>query len=121
MKKIFIIHEGYFHGELSKNLIYKLAFTGFKEVLISLEKELESQPDFNEMQTNITSQLSPQAIKDSLMSQGLESDRQESPKEMIRLSRVFSELCKSKGIQVFLAPERYRVDILGKQRDRRGY
>lgn len=37
------------------------------------------------------------------------------------LLQKFSDECSSRQVQVILAPERYEVDLLGKQRDRSGY
>ncbi len=69
-------HGGYFQGELSQQLIYRLAFLGFGGFLDSLD------PDSR------TSAL------DSL-----------------------SQECRQKKIQVILSPERYEVDILGRDRE----
>ncbi len=41
--------------------------------------------------------------------------------ERIALTRVLSERCQDKGLQVLLAPERYQVDLLGETCDRRNY
>jgi hypothetical protein len=42
-------------------------------------------------------------------------------REKIALTRVLSERCQDKGLQVLLAPERYQVDVLGGNCDRRNY
>ena len=89
------VHGGYFQGTFGKKMIYGLAFLGFKEFLNSLENE----PDYQEIFKAIDSEQAP----------------------MVKLSQVFSQKCKNLGIRVFLAPERYQVDVLGKQRDRTGY
>jgi uncharacterized membrane protein len=89
------VHGGYFQGIFGKKMIYGLAFLGFKEFLNSLEDE----PDYQELIQAIDSQQEP----------------------MVKQSQVFSQKCKNLGIRVFLAPERYQVDVLGKERDRTGY
>lgn len=89
------VHGGYFQGTFGKKMIYRLAFLGFQEFLNSLQDE----PDYQELIKAIDSQQAP----------------------MVKLSQVFSQKCKNLGIRVFLASERYQVDVLGKQRDRTGY
>lgn len=89
------VHGGYFQGTFSKKMIYRLAFLGFKDFLNSLTEE----SDYQELIKTIDSEQEP----------------------MIKLSQVFSQKCKNLGIRVFLAPERYQVDVLGIQRDRTGY
>ncbi|MBF2064557.1 MAG: alpha/beta hydrolase [Calothrix sp. C42_A2020_038] len=108
-------HGGYFQGELSKKIIYRLAFLGFRDFLISLQDE----PDYQEIFETIDAQVDREAVQTSLQSQGLEIDT--GKETFIKLSRVLSQKCEDKGIKVFLAPERYLVDMLGKQRDRQGY
>lgn len=78
------VHGGYFEGILSQHLIYNLAFLGFKGLLETLETP-------------------PQET--SLEALPLE-DRQ-------ALLYELSEVCRQKGIQVVLAPVRYKEDILG--------
>ncbi len=89
------VHGGYFQGTFSKKMIYGLAFLGFKEFLSSLQDE----PDHQELIQTIDSEQEP----------------------MTQLSQMFSQKCKNLGIRVFLAPERYQVDVLGQKRDRTGY
>ena len=69
-------HGGYFQGEFSQQLIYRLAFLGFGGFLDSLD------PDSR------TSALD-----------------------------YLSQECRQKKIQVILSPERYKVDILGGDRE----
>jgi Alpha/beta hydrolase of unknown function (DUF900) len=89
------VHGGYFQGTFGKKMIYGLAFLGFKDFLNSLQDE----PDYQELIKVIDSKEEP----------------------MVQLSKVFSQKCKNLGIRVFLAPERYQVDVLGERRDRTGY
>ena len=70
------VHGGYFYGEYSRELIYRLAFLGFGGMMSAIAKEAtETISD-------------PQVALD-----------------------VFDERCKQKGIQLYLSPLRYRVDI----------
>jgi hypothetical protein len=111
-------HGGYFQGDLSKKILYGVAFLGFKDLLISLTDE----PDFSEIIETIEAQTSTEAIQSSLQHQGVGIDSQnEAMIQLIKLSRLLSQKCDNKGIKVFLAPERYLVDILGKERNRKGY
>ncbi len=89
------VHGGYFQGTFGKKMIYGLAFLGFKDFLNSLEDEADYQK----------------------LIEAIDSEQQ----PMVKLSQVFSQKCKNLGIRVFLAPERYQVDVLGQQRDRTGY
>lgn len=76
-------HGGYFEGLLSQQLIYNLAFCGFQENLQLLAKSAAlPQPE-----TNFASL--PTEHKFALLDN-------------------FSDLCKQKGIQVVLAPIRFR-------------
>ncbi|MEM6426559.1 MAG: alpha/beta hydrolase [Cyanobacteria bacterium P01_D01_bin.128] len=72
------VHGGYFQGEFSQQLIYRIAFLGFTGYL----KSLHDQPD---------------TAYDSHVS----------------LSKLHMS-CRDLGIQSFLSPVRYRVDIQGK-------
>jgi Alpha/beta hydrolase of unknown function (DUF900) len=85
------VHGGYFDGKLSQEMLYRLAFLGFKSMLMSLEEE----PDNDTVE--------PDAEK------------------LTKLLSVLSQKCNNAGIKAFLAPERYQVDILGENRDRSDY
>ena len=69
-------HGGYFQGEFSQQLIYRLAFLGFGGFLDSLNQDSR------------TSALD-----------------------------YLSQECRQRKIQVILSPERYEVDILGRDRE----
>ena len=74
-------HGGYFQGQLSQQIMYELAFQGFKHLLLlCLERPLRGRTpeQFDE--------LSAQEQKESL--------------------EKLSKVCQSKGIQVILAPVR---------------
>ncbi|NJL62889.1 MAG: alpha/beta hydrolase [Methylacidiphilales bacterium] len=107
------VHGGYFDGKLSQKMLYRLAFLGFKSMLISLEDEHDCQELVNKLET----QISPKTIQESLKSETTEPDAE----KLTKLLTVLSQKCNHAGIKVFLAPERYQVDILGKECDRSNY
>lgn len=100
------VHGGYFQGEFSRKMLYRLAFLGYKDFLVSLKNEPDYQEIAAQIETSSNTQQTPfDAYKEA----------------MIKLSQVLSKQCENKGIKVFLAPERYVVDMLGEQRNRKGY
>ncbi|BAZ16630.1 hypothetical protein NIES4071_85080 [Calothrix sp. NIES-4071] len=109
------VHGGYFQGDLSRKMLYRLAFLGYKDLLLSLKDE----PDYQEIIEKIEASINTETIQTSLQNQNVELDAQK--EAMIKLSRFLSQKCEDKGIKVFLAPERYLVDMLGKERNRKGY
>ncbi|QZZ22040.1 alpha/beta hydrolase [Leptothermofonsia sichuanensis E412] len=80
------VHGGFFDGIFSQKLIYNLAFMGFQKTI----KSLSGQEDFKDTPFDEL----PLDAKHTLLDQ-------------------WSEQCREKGIQVVLAPVRYRKDILG--------
>ncbi|BAZ41555.1 hypothetical protein NIES4101_75210 [Calothrix sp. NIES-4101] len=107
------VHGGYFDGKFSQKILYRLAFLGFKDMLLSLEDE----PDCQELVNKLETEISPKLIQESLQSQTVEPDAE----KLTKLLSVLSQKCNNSGIKAFLAPERYQVDILGKERDRKDY
>ncbi|PAX58466.1 alpha/beta hydrolase [Brunnivagina elsteri] len=107
------VHGGYFDGQLSQKLLYRLAFLGFKNTLISLEKE----PDCHELVEKLETHINPKLLQESFINETTEPDAE----KLTKLLSVLSQKCNNTGIKVFLAPERYQVDILGKERDRSDY
>jgi hypothetical protein len=73
------VHGGYFYGEYSRELIYRIAFLGFEGTLRAIAAENPTD-----------------GIKD--VQQSL---------------KVFDQRCQDKGLQVYLSPLRYRVDVQG--------
>ncbi len=73
------VHGGYFYGEYSRELIYRIAFLGFEGALKAIAAEDTTG-----------------CIKDT--QQSLD---------------VFDQRCQDKGLQVYLSPLRYRVDVQG--------
>jgi hypothetical protein len=82
------VHGGYFQGEFTKLVLYRLAFIGFQDLLKSLADGNNGDSQALELQLAI---------------------------------QLLHKKCQEKGIEVFLAPERYEVDVLGKERNRQGY
>ncbi len=78
------VHGGYFRGQYSRQLIYRLAFLGFEDMLLSIDakddKENGSKPGLNQRER--------------------------------RLNRL-DQRCMEKGIQIYLSPLRYQVDVQG--------
>jgi hypothetical protein len=118
------VHGGYFWGRLSKRLIYRLAFVGFKGLLDSLVIETPEE-------LGITNPL-PDPLKDRLaripaLNQSidkLKNTDSNNPEladlltEKRRIAiRYFSWVCEQKCIQVAASPERYMVDVLGRDRE----
>ena len=85
------VHGGYFRGEYSRKLIYRLAFLGFEGMLNAITEE---QKDTN------TSESSLQSTH-QLVNQRLDA------------LDTLDQRCANKGIQVYLSPLRYRVDVQG--------
>lgn len=110
-------HGGYFAGKFSKLLIYRLAFVGFQGLLDSLVVE---PPETFGTQLLPPSDLSAEI--DRVRSMG-DADMPP-PQHLIRQRekrqaalRYLSWLCEQKRIQVVASPERYQVDVLGRDRD----
>jgi Alpha/beta hydrolase of unknown function (DUF900) len=98
-------HGGYIfnpHAKFSKRCIYGLACLGFNGFLASLKAD----------------PLFPAKLKEIKTHHPTISQIQQ---ENLAALRVLSNLSEQQGIQVLLAPERYRVDVLGQPRDRMGY
>ena len=73
------VHGGYFHGEYSRQLIYRIGFLGFEGALSAISQE----------------------------SVAVEANDRQAALD------VFDRCCADKGIQVYLSPLRYRVDVQG--------
>jgi Alpha/beta hydrolase of unknown function (DUF900) len=73
------VHGGYFYGEYSRELLYRIAFLGFEGMLEAI------------------------AAEDTT---GCIADAQQS-------LDGFDQRCQDKGLQVYLSPLRYRVDVQG--------
>jgi hypothetical protein len=82
------VHGGYFDGKFSKDMIYKLAFSGFQALL-----------------------------KAPLGTKSVSAASTNSTQNHLSLLEAFSERCKERKIQVVFSPERFKVDILGNDRN----
>ncbi|MDF5733970.1 MAG: hypothetical protein PUP92_39875, partial [Rhizonema sp. PD38] len=89
------VHGGYFWGQFSQKLMYRLAFVGFQEFLDSLSPE---QTATDTLCSN-SSSLSPDQAKRQMA--------------LNELSRIMER----KQIQTVLSPERYFVDVMGQNRE----
>lgn len=110
-------HGGYFAGKFSKLLIYRLAFVGFQGLLDSLVQE---PPETLGMPLLPPRDLS--AELDRVRSAGTSDVSQ--PQLLIRQRekrqaalKYLSWICEQKRIQVVASPERYQVDVLGRDRN----
>ena len=87
-------HGGYFRGEFSQQVMYRIAFTGFSEFLTWFQaKGAEEEKDAEGKPTS-----TPYTVE-----------------ERQAFLNQFSEYCRSRGIQVILAPSRYNRNVLGKE------
>ncbi|HEY9661265.1 MAG TPA: hypothetical protein V6C65_22655 [Allocoleopsis sp.] len=98
------VHGGYFYGQLSRSLIYRLAFLGFQGLLDTLIAELRSG--------NIPRDLSPDLMEKVNTLETLNQHDQ----RLLAL-KYLSWQCKDKRMQVAASPERYLVDIAGRDRN----
>ncbi|MBW4521931.1 MAG: alpha/beta hydrolase [Scytolyngbya sp. HA4215-MV1] len=118
------VHGGYFWGRLSKRLIYRLAFVGFKGLLDSLVLETPEELGItNPLPNPLKDRLARipalnQAIEKLKTSNSNDSELSDLLIEKRRIAiRYFSWVCEQKCIQVAASPERYMVDVLGRDRD----
>jgi pimeloyl-ACP methyl ester carboxylesterase len=82
------VHGGYFHGEYSRELIYRIAFLGFEGTLRAIAAEDTRSEDIRREDIG-------------------------SVAEAQRSLNAFHQRCQDKGLQVYLSPLRYRVDVQG--------
>jgi len=83
------VHGGYFKGDYSRQLLYRLAFIGFSDMLHTVTDNDAISPTQNAQYE----QSNPDAY---------------CPEKSLDL---FDHRCADKGIQVYLSPLRYRVDV----------
>ena len=78
------VHGGYFHGQYSRQIVYRLAFLGFEDMLLAVgtedEKAIDSKASIDQREQQLNH---------------------------------FDQRCMKKGIQIYLSPLRYRVDVQG--------
>lgn len=99
------VHGGYFYGDFSKLVIYRLAFLGFPGLLDSLISQSPRELGID--------QLPPVALQEKLAKVGKVGRRTQ---RKIALE-YFSWICQQKLIQVAASPERYYVDVLAQDRE----
>ncbi len=125
-------HGGYFQGEFGQQMMYRLAFFGFAGFLDSLIPEALTTPVNQTKLTELAETINQCERHCLTMRQHANSEVQEQLKRLeeelielrnqqkilMRQSALFylSEKCQNKKIQVILSPERYAVDILGRDR-----
>jgi hypothetical protein len=121
-------HGGYFHGDFSKLLIYRLAFIGLQGLLDSLiftswqQLGIPNPPPQDLLQNLEQVQNLEQRTGGIIAPQGdptlLDTTRLTQLQEKRRVALDYlSWICEQKQIQTLLSPERYQVDILGRDRD----
>ncbi len=84
------VHGGYFHGEYSRELIYQIAFLGFEGMLQAVAAEEQSVEMGNPNDVAVGAVETAQMALDA-----------------------FHQRCEAKGLQVYLSPLRYRVNVQG--------
>ncbi|MEM9090500.1 MAG: alpha/beta hydrolase [Cyanobacteria bacterium P01_F01_bin.53] len=82
------VHGGYFQGKYAREMIYRLAFLGFEGAL---------KAGNSEQTTTLT------AVADDIVDNV----------DMTAALHTFNQHCSETGIQVYLSPLRYRVDVQG--------
>jgi hypothetical protein len=99
------VHGGYFYGQLSNLLIYRLAFLGFQGLLDSLVSQplTEWHSDSDVAQADWQTKLKRAEVLPQAERRRVALD-------------YFSWLCEQRKIQVAASPERYYVDVLGYNR-----
>lgn len=124
------VHGGYFWGHFSKLAMYRLAFTGFGGLLeslittppeaLGLDAPLPDplKTDLSRCQAVVQAASAPFrngfAVAPNVLS--LEQMTMLQKRRQVALS-YFSWLCQQRQIQVVVSPERYQVDVLGRDRD----
>ncbi len=96
------VHGGYFHGQYSRQLIYRLAFVGFEDMLLAVSDESNKRENNQEITID-------NIAEDSIVEETVEV----SPNQREQKLTLFDQLCMEKGIQIYLSPLRYRVDVQG--------
>ena len=112
------VHGGYFEGEFSRELIYKLAFSGFRDFLLTLngsDAPAEVRKVLDELEQKITVLESEyQALQQNsgkLKELELEIDRLHLRRSIVLFER-FSAKCIQKKVQVAFSPKHYQEDVM---------
>lgn len=102
-------HGGYIfcpEAEFSKRSIYGLACLGWRGFLQALKTDPQYSTQFTEQFQQIQ-KMQPKLTPDQ--------------QERLAALQLLNEVCKVRGIQVLLSPERYQVDVLDQPYDRSDY
>ncbi|NJM96704.1 MAG: alpha/beta hydrolase [Phormidesmis sp. RL_2_1] len=93
------VHGGYFEGKYCCELIYRLAFVGFRGTLESEAQVSAAQASA----AQVSAPYSPEQIDGQLLNHTEITSED--------LLDAMSNNCAAKGIQVYLSPLRYRADV----------
>jgi Alpha/beta hydrolase of unknown function (DUF900) len=109
------VHGGYFQGEFSRDMIYKLAFSGFRDFLLSLDRAdlpPNVRQQLDELNQKIAVAESQFLPNDEAMAKDLEVaiDHLHIRKSVI-LFEAFSAQCLQKKMQVAFSPKLYNQEI----------
>ncbi|HBE17517.1 MAG TPA: hypothetical protein DEG17_23445 [Cyanobacteria bacterium UBA11149] len=125
-------HGGYFEGEFCQSLMYNLAFFGCAGLIDSLTTQALNSPINQSKLNELESRINQCERQYLTMRQDAKPEVQQQLKrlaaELVELRKeqkilmrqsalsYLSKECKNKKIQMILSPERYAVDILGRDR-----
>jgi hypothetical protein len=104
------VHGGYFDGQFSREMIYRIAFLGFKDFLNSLEDELNA----SDAQINVETiaKIAAEFEKNPTLFPNVS---QEATK-LMKLTLFLSNKCRDKRIKAFLSPYIY-LDMLNQTKE----
>jgi hypothetical protein len=123
------VHGGYFWGKFSKLLMYRLAFLGFRSFLDSL---LLTPPEALDISTPLPDDLRQRIAQAQASNTTIGIPTGVIPGGNVPLDQkqifmlqskrqtaldYFSWICAQKQIQTLVSPERYQVDVIGRDRD----
>lgn len=123
------VHGGYFWGKFSKLLMYRLAFLGFRSFLDSLLLTPPEALDITDPLPDDLRQRIAQAQSTNTtigvptgVLPGGDIPLDQKQVFMLQTKRqtaldYFSWICAKKQIQTLMSPERYQVDVIGRDRD----
>gem|GEM_PF-281986 len=123
------VHGGYFWGQFSQVLMYRLAFLGFRSFLDSL---LLTTPEALNIAEPLPEDLKQRIAQAQEVNTAIGIPMGTIPKDDLPLSQqqimmlqtkrqtaldYLSWICEKKQIQSLVAPERYQVDVIGRDRE----
>lgn len=111
------VHGGYFEGEFSRDMIYKLAFSGFQDFLLTFD-HADVPPDVRRALDDLNSKIAAQAAEH----QNRSADDQKAEelgstieplhiRKAVILFEYFSEKCAQKKLQVAFSPKLYQAEV----------